>query len=112
MSDCLFCKIAAKQIPAKLVHEDDELIAFRDIAPQAPTHILLIPKRHVASLAELDDPALAGRMLLAARHIAVAEGLHKTGWRTVFNTGPDGGQTVHHLHVHILGGRAMTWPPG
>ncbi len=112
MSDCLFCKIAAKQIPAKLVHEDDELVAFRDIAPQAPTHILIIPRKHVPSLAELDDPALAGRMLLAAPHIAVAEGLHKTGWRTVFNTGSDGGQTVHHLHVHILGGRQMTWPPG
>ena len=113
MSDCLFCKIAAGTIAAKKVHEDGEVVAFRDIAPQAPTHVLVIPRRHVASLAECGpaEAPLLGRMLVVAGQIAAAESLGR-GFRTVFNTGADGGQTVHHLHLHLLGGRQLSWPPG
>lgn len=111
--DCIFCKIAAGVIPSKKVWEDDAVYAFHDIEPKAPTHILVIPKKHVASLehAEADDAALLGRLLLAAAAIAREHGLGK-GYRVVISTGPEGGQTVDHLHLHLLGGRQMHWPPG
>ncbi len=113
-SDCLFCKVAGGQIPATIVHEDDHLVAFRDIDPQAPVHILVIPRAHVSSLdAAADDQAdLLGRMLLTARDLARSEGIADDGYRTVLNVGADGGQTVHHIHLHLLGGRALRWPPG
>lgn len=113
-SDCLFCKIAAGDVPADIVHESEDLLAFRDINPQAPVHILVIPRRHVPSLDEAGDGdgGLLGALLLAARDLARSEGIAEDGYRTVLNVGGDGGQTVHHVHVHLLGGRALTWPPG
>jgi histidine triad (HIT) family protein len=112
--DCLFCKIAAGEIPAELVHEGDRLIAFRDISPQAPLHVLIIPREHVRSLetAEEGHAGVLGEALLLAAEIARQEGVGDSGYRTVINTGDDGGQAVHHLHVHVLGGRALGWPPG
>ena len=114
MADCIFCKIARKEIPVEPLYEDSEVLAFRDIDPKAPTHVLVIPRRHVASVASFgpDDAGMAGRLLLAATGVARAEGLAERGFRLVVNTGDEGGQTVHHLHVHVLGGRAMRWPPG
>ena len=114
MSDCLFCKIVEKKIPAKIVHEDDQTLAFDDINPQAPVHTLIIPKRHVASVQALGatDQALLGRLLISCTAVAKLKGLSEPGYRLVTNTGPDGGQTVAHLHFHVLGGRHMTWPPG
>lgn len=109
---CLFCRIVSGEIPATKVAENDHCLAFRDIAPQAPVHILVIPKRHFASLDQVDDAALLGELLLMARDVARAEYLPEKGYRCVVNTGKDGGQTVHHLHVHVLGGRGMGWPPG
>ena len=113
-SDCLFCKIAAGDIPAKVVYQDDEIVAFRDIHPAAPTHILVIPRRHLTGLAAADsgDQALLGALLLAASRLARDEGLNDGGFRVVANTGPNAGQSVDHLHVHLLGGRRMSWPPG
>jgi histidine triad (HIT) family protein len=110
---CLFCKIVAGEIPSKKVFEDDLTYAFRDINPQAPTHILVVPRKHIASLAETEaaDRDLLGYLHLVAARIVAGQGLSK-GFRTIINTGPDGGQTVDHLHVHLLGGRAMVWPPG
>jgi histidine triad (HIT) family protein len=110
---CLFCKIIAGEIPSKKVFEDDLTYAFGDINPQAPTHILVVPRKHIPSLAEAsaEDQEMLGYLHLVAARIARSEGLSK-GFRTVINTGPDGGQTVDHLHVHLLGGRAMMWPPG
>jgi histidine triad (HIT) family protein len=113
MSDsCLFCRIVRREIPAKLVHEDEHTLAFRDIDPKAPTHVLVIPKAHVPSLNEATDAEMLGRLLLAARSIAEAEGLLTDGYRTVVNTGANAGQTVHHIHLHLLGGRHLSWPPG
>lgn len=114
MSDCLFCKISAGQIPCSQVYADDTYLAFRDINPQAPTHILVIPKQHVSGLAEFpaDNRDLAGGLLLTAIKISEQEGLVKGGYRFVINQGEDGGQTVGHLHLHILGGRSLQWPPG
>jgi len=111
--DCIFCKIAAGTIPSKKVREDDRIFAFHDIDPKAPTHILVIPKKHLASLAhaEPEDEALLGRLLSTAADIAREQGLGK-GYRVVISTGPEGGQTVDHLHVHLMGGRQMHWPPG
>ena len=109
---CLFCRIVRGEIPAALVWEDAHSLAFRDIDPKAPVHVLVIPKRHVSSLNSADDPAALGRLMLAAREIAEAEGIAEPGYRTVINTGPDAGQSVQHLHVHVLGGRALSWPPG
>ena len=109
---CLFCRIARGEIPAKLVVNNKEIAAFRDISPQAPTHILIIPKKHIASLDDVNDSALLGQMLGMAAALARQEGIAKTGYRTVINTGNDGGQSVDHLHIHLLGGRQMTWPPG
>ncbi len=114
MSDCLFCKIAAKTIPAKLVHEDDRSVAFDDINQQAPVHTLVIPRRHVASMAELNesDAGLLGHLLLVGNQVAKQKGIAEGGYRLVVNTGRNGGQTVFHLHFHLLGGRPMHWPPG
>ena len=109
---CLFCRIVRKEIPATIVREDADTLAFRDIDPKAPTHVLVIPKTHLPSLNEATDAAVVGRLLLAAKDIAKAEGIDQSGFRTVFNTGADGGQTVHHVHLHLLGGRPMKWPPG
>lgn len=111
---CIFCRIAAGEIPANKVHEDDEVVAFRDLNPQAPTHVLIIPRRHVASLAAAGeaDQALLGRLMLAARTIAQREGIANDGYRVVTNSGELGGQSVFHIHLHLLGGRPMTWPPG
>lgn len=112
-AECIFCRIVAGAIPADRIFEDDALIAIRDVNPQAPTHVLLIPRRHIASLVDLSsqDRDLAGALLLAARTIAARLGLTK-GFRVVANTGLDGGQTVAHLHLHVLGGRPLGWPPG
>ena len=113
MSDsCLFCRIVRREIPAKLVHEDEQTLAFRDIDPKAPTHVLVIPKTHVPSLNEATDAEMLGRLMLVARDIAQTEGLTTDGYRTVVNTGAHAGQTVFHIHLHLLGGRQMTWPPG
>ena len=113
MSNCLFCRIVAGEIPAKKVYEDHHVLAFEDIQPQAPTHVLIVPKRHLAGLAEAsaEDANLIGMCQLAAAEIARQRGLD-SGYRTVVNVGPDAGQTVFHLHVHLLGGRALSWPPG
>jgi histidine triad (HIT) family protein len=113
-ADCLFCKIAAHEIPSEIVHETDAVVAFRDTNPQAPTHVLLIPKDHVADLRAIGDGH--GEMLTdlvqAAAHLARAEGIDEGGWRLVANVGPDAGQSVFHLHFHLIGGRKMSWPPG
>ena len=111
--DCLFCKIIAGAIPSKKVFEDDLCFAFEDIHPHAPTHVLIVPKKHIASLAQTtsEDQALLGRLLATAAKLAREAGL-SNGYRTVINTGADGGQTVGHLHLHLLGGRPMGWPPG
>jgi histidine triad (HIT) family protein len=113
IADCLFCKIAAKQIPAKIVYEDPEIFAFEDIGPQAPTHLLICPRKHIASLqdASADDAAMLGRLQLVATKLAGERNL-KEGFRTVINTGEHAGQSVLHLHLHVLGGRSMRWPPG
>ena len=114
MADCLFCRIARKEIPAKLVHEDDDVVAFEDLNPQAPVHVLVVPRRHVPSLNELEagDDALAGKLLRVAAGIARARGVAEPGWRAVVNVGKEGGQVVFHVHLHVLGGRPMFWPPG
>jgi histidine triad (HIT) family protein len=112
-SDCIFCRIAARELPAEILHETERVVAFRDLDPKAPTHVLLIPKEHLASIAEVGEHH--GDMLVdlaeAATHLARTEGLDG-GWRLVTNVGPDAGQSVPHLHLHLLGGRRMTWPPG
>ena len=110
--DCLFCRIARGEIPAKLVAQNDHCIAFRDIDPRAPTHVLIVPREHVATLSDVTDPELVGRMALLAAEIAEREGIAASGYRTVMNTNADAGQTVFHLHMHLLGGRQFRWPPG
>jgi histidine triad (HIT) family protein len=112
--DCLFCKVFAREIPAKEVFRDDEIVAFEDIRPVAPTHLLVIPKEHIPSVHDL-TPAhgpLVLRMIQAANRVADERAIARDGYRLVFNTGPQAGQSVYHLHVHLLGGRAMGWPPG
>ena len=114
MAECLFCAIVAGEIPATTVLETDRVLAFRDINPQAPTHVLVIPKTHypdVAALADA-DAALLGEVIGAVRQVAVADAVAETGYRVVFNTGAEAGQTVPHVHAHLLGGRSLTWPPG
>jgi len=113
MDNCIFCKIAAKEIPSTAVYEDDHILAFRDLNPQAPEHILIIPKKHIARIENVtqDDTELMGRIVLAAKKIADDLGL-KSGYRLVFNNGPDGGQEVEHIHLHLMGGRKFTWPAG
>jgi len=110
--DCLFCRIVRREIPATLVFEDDHVVAFRDINPQAPTHVVVVPREHVTSLNEATDAAMIGRLSLAAATIAHAAGVAESGYRTVVNTNRDAGQTVFHIHLHLLGGRHMSWPPG
>ena len=114
MQDCIFCKIAAKEVPVQPVYEDDEIIAFRDINPQAPVHVLVIPKKHIANLLEAteEDSLLLARIHTVIRRLAADLGVADEGFRLVVNTKDNGGQTVHHLHFHLLGGRFMTWPPG
>ncbi len=113
-TDCLFCKIAAGALPSEIVKQGDEWVAFRDINPQAPTHILVIPRQHIATLNDVsgDEAALLGRLLLAAGEIAADEGIAEDGYRAVLNCNAGAGQSVFHVHVHLLGGRAMGWPPG
>ena len=114
MAECLFCAIVAGDIPATQVHETDRILAFRDINPQAPTHVLVIPKAHYPDAAALaaSDAELLGEVIDAAQQVAAAEGVAETGYRVVFNTGVQAGQTVPHVHGHVLGGRPLTWPPG
>jgi histidine triad (HIT) family protein len=111
--NCLFCKIVEGQIPSTAVYQDDRLYAFADIGPKAPTHILIVPREHIVSISEAaeDHRDLLGHLLYTAAQIAREKGLH-SGYRLVINNGPDGGQTVDHLHVHLLGGRSLAWPPG
>lgn len=111
-ADCLFCKVARGEIPASIVQRTGRLLAFRDINPQAPTHLLVIPIEHVDSLEAANEGALLGELLSFTRDLAREVGLAERGYRVVFNTNADGGQTVSHLHAHLLGGRAMRWPPG
>jgi histidine triad (HIT) family protein len=112
--NCIFCKVAAKQIPAKLVHEDDMAIAFEDINPQAPTHILIVPKNHVPDIHSMTpaDRQMVGHLFLIAQSIAEKQGLDQRGYRMVINNGRDAGQTVFHIHLHLLSGRSFAWPPG
>lgn len=112
--DCLFCKIANKTLPSQLVYENEQILAFRDIMPQAPHHVLIIPKRHIESLNALteDDATLMGEIVLASQAIAKILGIDKTGYRLVSNCGPDANQTVFHIHFHVIGGRTLQWPPG
>lgn len=114
MSTCIFCRIVEGSIPAKVVYQDEETLAFDDITPQAPVHTLVIPKRHVAAVQDLGeaDQALLGKLLLTCRKVAMDKGLAESGYRLVANTGRDGGQSVFHLHFHVLGGRHLGWPPG
>ena len=111
---CIFCEIINKNIPSEIVFEDDEIMAFRDVDPRAPVHILIIPKRHISGLSDAkeSDKELMGRICLAAAEIAEREGINLSGYRLVANTGSDAGQAVDHLHFHLLGGRALGWPPG
>lgn len=112
MSDCLFCKMAKGEIKPDVVYQDEFVLAFRDINPQAPTHILIIPKQHIQTLNDLTDIDLAGHLLKTAIKLAKQEGLAENGYRTIFNCNEMGGQEVYHLHMHLLGGRQMVWPPG
>ncbi|HJZ71164.1 MAG TPA: histidine triad nucleotide-binding protein [Vicinamibacterales bacterium] len=114
MADCLFCKIINREIPATIVYEDDRVLAFNDVNPQAPVHVLVVPKRHIGSLSDLTDgdDQIVGEVVRRAVAIAHDRGVAAGGFRTVFNTNRDAGQTVFHIHLHLLGGRRMTWPPG
>jgi histidine triad (HIT) family protein len=114
MADCIFCKMARGEIKPDIVYEDDEVLAFRDMNPQAPTHFLVIPRRHIATTNDLEpgDAELVGKLYLAARQVATAEGVAERGYRMVMNCNPEAGQSVYHIHLHVLGGRPMNWPPG
>ncbi len=114
MTDCLFCKMVSGEIKPDTVYEDENVLAFRDISPQAPLHVLVIPKRHISTLNDLDeaDAQLAGQLTLAAAKIAEQEGVAEAGYRAVMNCNAGGGQTVFHIHMHVLAGRNLTWPPG
>lgn len=114
MSDCLFCKIVDGEIPAEIVYESDTVVAFRDISPQAPTHVLIIPRKHIATINDIEesDQALVGSLYTAARDIARDEGHAENGYRVVMNCNADAGQTVFHIHLHLLGGKPLGWPPG
>jgi histidine triad (HIT) family protein len=111
---CLFCRIVAGSIPARLAHEDDETLAFHDIDPRAPVHVLIVPRRHIAAVDRLGEPdaALMGKLMLVARHLARELGVADSGYRLVINNGADAGQSVDHIHMHLLGGRPLKWPPG
>ncbi len=114
MEDCIFCRIAERKIPAKIVYEDESALAFEDVHPQAPVHLLVIPRKHLASLAEVapEDEGLIGKLFAIAARLAREKGIESQGYRTVVNNGAWGGQTVFHLHVHVMGGRVFHWPPG
>ena len=115
MSDCLFCNIIAGDIPATIMQQDEDFIAFRDINPQAPVHILIIPRKHIATVLDIkseEEQLLTGKMIALAANIAHKEGIAEGGYRLVFNCNADGGQEVYHIHLHLLGGRSMQWPPG
>ena len=112
MADCLFCRIVRREIPAGIVYETEDVVGFRDINPQAPVHVLIIPKTHVESLDRATDAGMLGKMSLAAAEIARAKGIAEDGYRTVMNTGAGAGQPVFHIHLHLLGGRKLDWPPG
>ncbi len=114
MAECLFCKIIKGEIPAKVIFEDETVVAFEDINPKAPTHVLLITRKHIAGLdqAQAGDEALLGHLQRCAAQIAAQQGIEKSGYRTVLNVGPNAGQSVFHIHLHLLGGRPMAWPPG
>lgn len=114
MSDCLFCKMVSGEIKPDTVMETDDVLAFRDIAPQAPTHILIIPKKHISTINDItdEDTELVGKLYQVAKQVAAQEGLAEPGYRTVMNCNSDGGQAVYHIHLHLLGGRQMGWPPG
>lgn len=114
MTDCLFCKIVAGEIPAKILYENDSVLAFEDINPHAPLHALVIPKKHIATINDIqpDDAPVIGEMYLAAKEIAAQAGYSDAGYRTVMNCGVDAGQTVFHIHLHVLAGRSLSWPPG
>ncbi len=114
MSDCLFCKISLKKIPSRIVYEDESVLAFEDINPQAPVHVLVIPKKHIPTALELteDDNALIGHLFQTANRIAKEKGIENRGFRLVMNTNSESGQSVYHIHLHLLGGRLMHWPPG
>ena len=114
MADCLFCKIIAREVPASIVYEDERVLAFNDINPQGPTHVLLVPKRHVATLNDLTaaDDRMVGELVRRAAAIAKDRGIDAGGFRTVFNTNRGAGQTIFHIHLHLIGGRALAWPPG
>jgi len=114
MSDCLFCKMVAGEIKPDVVYETDTVLAFRDISPRAPTHVLIIPKKHIPTLVDVadEDTLLMGEIMQAAKKVGELEGLQESGYRTIFNCKQDGGQEVYHIHLHLLGGRAMQWPPG
>lgn len=114
MTDCLFCKIRDGEIPCDKVYENDDVIAFRDVNPQAPTHVLVVPRKHIATVNDIEkqDGDIVGAMMLAAKDIAAAEDIAEDGYRLVMNCNSRAGQTVYHIHLHLLGGRALTWPPG
>ncbi|MBI4264447.1 MAG: histidine triad nucleotide-binding protein [Acidobacteria bacterium] len=114
MTDCLFCKVIAGDIPGAIVHQDGALVAFKDITPQAPLHVLIVPRKHIPSLNDLssEDDALVGSMFRCAAALAKQHGYHERGYRTVFNTNREAGQSVFHIHLHLLAGRALAWPPG
>lgn len=112
--DCLFCRIVRREIPSQIVHETDELLAFRDIDPKAPLHVLIVPKRHISTVNDVEpsDAALLGQLFVAARTMAAEQGVAEDGYRLVVNTNAGAGQTVFHIHMHLLGGRGLSWPPG
>jgi histidine triad (HIT) family protein len=114
MTDCIFCKIASGEIPTDFVYEDDQVVAFRDLNPQAPTHVLVIPREHIATTNDLtpDNAGIVGRMVLTTKQVAEQEGIAERGYRMLLNYNTEAGQTVFHIHLHVLGGRAMGWPPG
>ncbi|MDH5485663.1 MAG: histidine triad nucleotide-binding protein [Gammaproteobacteria bacterium] len=114
MTDCIFCKIISGDIPGDIVYQDDDVLAFRDLTPQAPMHVLVIPKKHISTINDIqpEDAALIGKMFLAAQQVAKEEGYTERGYRTVMNCNAEAGQSVFHIHLHVLAGRAMHWPPG
>lgn len=114
MSDCLFCKIITGEIPAEVIYQDNEIIAFNDIDPQAPTHILVIPKQHISTINDIkaEEAVLIGKLYLTAQQLAKKYNINESGYRTIMNCNSDGGQAVYHIHLHLLGGRKLKWPPG
>lgn len=114
MSDCLFCKIRDGEIPSETVYENDDILAFKDVNPHSPTHVLIVPRKHIATINDLEgeDAKIMGEMMMVAQEIAKTEGVAESGFRLVINTNDDAGQTVHHIHMHLMGGRNMAWPPG